>query len=78
MSQFLNDGFVDGFRHFHPEAIEEYTWWSYRPGVRERNIGWRLDYGCVNEELVGKLKKVQHHQSVMGSDHCPVEVQLKK
>lgn len=77
MTHFLKNGFVDGFRQFNSEG-EHYTWWSYRPTIRERNIGWRIDYACVNEEFKSKLKSVEHHPSVMGSDHCPIEVTLKR
>ena len=76
MSEFLQAGYVDGFRHFTKDP-EHYTWWSYRPGVREKNIGWRLDYHCVNEEFKGRLKKVTHQPEVKGSDHCPVRLELK-
>ncbi|MBC7693659.1 MAG: exodeoxyribonuclease III [Methylotenera sp.] len=76
MSKFLKNGFVDTFRHFE-KGGDFYTWWSYRPGVREKNIGWRLDYHCVNQELADRLhaSKIQH--LVRGSDHCPVLLELK-
>src|SRR5690349_10911623 len=71
MTQFLKQGYIDGFRHF-VTSPEHYTWWSYRPGVRERNVGWRIDYFIVNEEFKGLLKTVSHQPEVKGSDHCPV------
>jgi len=77
MDQFLKAGYVDTFRHFTPDP-GHYTWWSYRPGVREKNIGWRLDYFVANPELKGRLKAALHHPMVMGSDHCPVELVLRK
>lgn len=77
MSHFLENGFVDGFRHFEPSG-GHYTWWSYRPGVREKNIGWRIDYACVNAEFKDRMKSVRHYPDVFGSDHCPVEIVLKR
>lgn len=77
MTKFLGAGYVDTFRKFTPDP-HHYTWWSYRPGVRAKNVGWRLDYFCVNEEFAGRLKAVRHQPDQMGSDHCPVELTLKK
>ena len=77
MTEFLEGGFVDGFRHFEP-AGDHYTWWSYRPGVRERNIGWRIDYACFNQELANRVKGVAHFPQIMGSDHCPIGITLTK
>ena len=76
MDEFLSKGFVDAFRHFE-KGPDHYTWWSYRPGVREKNIGWRLDYHCVNEAFVERLKSARIHPHILGSDHCPVELRLK-
>lgn len=72
----LEVGYVDTFREF-DQSSDKYTWWSYRPTIRERNIGWRLDYFVCNAEFRGKLKGVQHLTNVMGSDHCPVVLELK-
>ncbi len=77
MDKFLSDGYIDTFRHFCDEP-EQYTWWSYRNGVRARNIGWRLDYFAVNPELADRLKAAGIQAEVMGSDHCPVTLQLKR
>lgn len=66
-------GWVDAWRHFHPEE-ERYSWWSNRAGVRERNIGWRIDYHWVAPELWPRVKGAEIHDKVMGSDHCPVEL----
>ncbi|MCB0407975.1 MAG: exodeoxyribonuclease III [Bdellovibrionales bacterium] len=77
MDQLIAVGYFDSFRHFHSEG-GCYTWWSYRPGVRERNIGWRLDYFMMNEEHKSRLKKSYHRSLVYGSDHCPVGIELKK
>ena len=76
MSQFLKTGYVDAFRKFTPDP-DHYTWWSYRPGVREKNIGWRLDYHVVNQELADRLKRAEIHPLVRGSDHCPVLLEIK-
>lgn len=76
MTTFLDNGFVDVFRHFHPETVG-YTWWSYRTRARARNIGWRLDYHCVNTALLPQVQQVTLHDDVLGSDHCPVSIQLK-
>ncbi len=69
-------GFVDSFRHFHPDEPEHYSWWSYRAGARPRNIGWRLDYFCVSEAMMSRVKSASILSEVMGSDHCPVEIIL--
>lgn len=69
-------GWVDTFRHFE-KGPGHYTWWSYRPGVREKNIGWRLDYFLTNPESLDRVKKSEHCPQVMGSDHCPVRLVLR-
>jgi exodeoxyribonuclease-3 len=76
MSRYIEAGFVDAFRHFTKDP-GHYTWWSYRPGVREKNIGWRLDYHVVNEEFRERLSSAAIHPHVRGSDHCPVLLELK-
>lgn len=76
MDQFLNQGYVDTFRSFTQEP-HHYTWWSYRPGVREKNIGWRLDYFVTNQEHKDRLLEARHQPQVLGSDHCPVMLRLK-
>lgn len=70
-------GWVDTFRH-HEAGPGHYTWWSYRPGVRARNIGWRLDYFVANPELLDRVARVRHRPEVLGSDHCPVELVLER
>ena len=72
----IEAGFVDTFREFNQEP-DQYSWWSYRFGARDKNIGWRLDYWCVSEALKKRLKDAAILQSVMGSDHCPVKLVLK-
>lgn len=73
---FLKSGYVDAFRHFTPDP-GHYTWWSYRPGVREKNIGWRLDYHVVNQAFRDRISDSKIHPHVLGSDHCPVSLTLK-
>ena len=68
--------FTDTFRHFHPETTEAYSWWSYRAGARSRNVGWRIDYFCVSNSLVPLLKNAWILSDVLGSDHCPVAIEL--
>lgn len=75
MDKFTSLGWVDTFRALHPEP-EQYTWWSYRMKARERNIGWRIDYHCVNEDFNDKVVESRICPQVMGSDHCPVEIHL--
>lgn len=76
MTRHLSQGFVDVFRQLHPEP-HRYTWWSYRPGVREKNIGWRIDYHTVNAESADRAKDAEHRCEVKGSDHCPVVLEWK-
>lgn len=76
MDQFLAAGYVDTFRKFTPDP-GHYTWWSYRPGVREKNVGWRLDYWLTNEEFADRVKSSKIQPDVYGSDHCPVELVIK-
>lgn len=75
MSRFVENGYVDTFRMFE-EGGGHYTWWSNRPGVRERNIGWRLDYHFVSEPLRPQVRAARIFPSVLGSDHCPVSLEL--
>ncbi|KAF0817906.1 MULTISPECIES: exodeoxyribonuclease III [unclassified Cytobacillus] len=76
MSRLLGSGFVDAFRYKYPEAEGAYTWWSYMAKVRERNIGWRIDYFIVSEKLQEKIIDSQIHCDIMGSDHCPIALEL--
>jgi exodeoxyribonuclease-3 len=76
MTRFLAQGYVDAFRHFTPDP-GHYTWWSYRPGVRAKNVGWRLDYFLADAESKSRLKEATHLHKVMGSDHCPVTLTIK-
>ena len=76
-SKLLESGFVDTFRHLNPELAGVYSWWSYRFHAREKNAGWRIDYFLISEALLGKLQDAKIHGSIMGSDHCPVELDLE-
>ncbi|KIY21338.1 MULTISPECIES: exodeoxyribonuclease III [Mesobacillus] len=78
MTELLNSGFVDSFRYLHPDARDVYTWWSYMNKVRERNIGWRIDYFIVSEKLAPAIHQAGAECFVMGSDHCPVILELNK
>ena len=73
---YVDDGWVDTFRLFHPEP-DRYSWWSYRMGARDRNIGWRIDYFFVNESFTEFCLDADIHDDVMGSDHCPISLNLK-
>lgn len=72
--QLLDAGFTDTFRHFNPDAVGAYSWWSYRFHAREKNAGWRIDYFLVSEGLVPMLRSASIHSEIFGSDHCPVEL----
>ncbi|WZL73042.1 exodeoxyribonuclease III [Clostridiaceae bacterium 35-E11] len=76
MTTLLEAGFIDTFRYFYPEKEEAYTWWSYMRKARERNAGWRIDYFIVSQRLENQLKDAQIHANIMGSDHCPVVLEI--
>ncbi|MFC5649842.1 exodeoxyribonuclease III [Paenibacillus solisilvae] len=76
MTELLASGFVDTFRHFYPDQTDAYSWWSYMPKVRERNVGWRIDYFLASGRLAPALLDAQIDHQVMGSDHCPVILTL--
>lgn len=76
MTKLLESGFTDSFRHFYPDKTEIYTWWSYMRQARERNSGWRIDYFVVSDRLKDSIKDSEIHDQVMGSDHCPVALNL--
>lgn len=75
-TRFLEAGFVDSFRHVYPDLEGAYSWWSYRAGARDRNIGWRIDYFVVSESLKEQIEDASISADVMGSDHCPVELMI--
>ena len=72
----LESGFIDTYRYFYPEKEGSYTWWNYRFNARKNNAGWRIDYFCVSKRLAPQLEDAKIHDTVMGSDHCPVELTL--
>ena len=72
----LESGFIDTFRYFYPDVEGRYSWWSYRFKAREKNAGWRIDYFITSPQLKDKLKGAEIHSEIMGSDHCPVELQI--
>ncbi len=75
MTKFINSGFIDSFRHLNGDKIQ-YSWWSYRGGARERNVGWRIDYFCVSDKLKKHLKKAYILDKITGSDHAPVGLEI--
>ena len=77
MTTVLTSGFVDTCRYFYPDAEGVYSWWSYRFRAREKNAGWRIDYFIVSERLKDRLEDASIHTEIFGSDHCPVELDLK-
>ena len=77
MTTLLASGFVDSFRYIYPDAEGAYTWWSYMAKVRERNIGWRIDYFILSDRIKSMIKAAQIHSEVMGSDHCPIYLEME-
>ncbi len=73
----INSGFIDTFRYFYPDKEGIYSWWSYRFNARKNNAGWRIDYFIVSESLKNRLVDAKIHTEIMGSDHCPVELEIK-
>lgn len=73
----INSGFIDTFRYFYPDKEGIYSWWSYRFNARKNNAGWRIDYFIVSESLKDRLVDAKIHTEIMGSDHCPVELEIK-
>ena len=70
-------GFIDTFRYFYPELTDAYSWWSYRFKAREKNAGWRIDYFLTSPSLKDALQDAKIHSEIMGSDHCPIELDLQ-
>ena len=77
MTELLNQGFIDSFRHFFPDKKDAYSWWSYFSNARERNVGWRIDYFLVSDRLKESLTDAAILSEIMGSDHCPVILELE-
>ena len=76
MTQLLDAGFIDTFRYLYPDKPDCYSWWSYMRKAREKNVGWRIDYFIVSDRLKNKIKEANIYQDVMGSDHCPVGLEI--
>jgi len=77
LTKLLESGFIDSFRHFYPDKEDAYTWWSYITRARERNAGWRIDYFVVSEKLEDRMIDAKIHSEIMGSDHCPVVLEIE-
>ena len=75
MTELLSEGFIDTYRYLYPEKIE-YSWWSYMRQAREKNVGWRIDYFIVSNTLKDKILDAKIHTEVLGSDHCPIELDI--
>ena len=76
MTKLLSSGFIDTFRYFYPDKTDIYSWWSYRFSAREKNAGWRIDYFIVSQSLANNLKDAEIHTEILGSDHCPVVLEI--
>ncbi len=76
MTRLLESGFIDTYRYFYPDVKDVYSWWSYRFSARAKNAGWRIDYFITSYSLKDRLKDAKIHTDVMGSDHCPVELEI--
>ena len=77
MTELLNSGFTDTFRYLYPDKTDMYSWWSYMFKAREKNVGWRIDYFIVSKSIEDKIKESYIFSEVMGSDHCPVGLDLE-
>ena len=76
MTELLNSGFIDTYRYLYPKEEGAYSWWSYMGRAREKNVGWRIDYFIVSESIKDKIKEATIYPEVMGSDHCPVGLEI--
>jgi len=76
MDRFTQGGLVDSFRYFYPDKTGAYSWWSYRAGARAKNVGWRIDYFLVSESFMTQVKSASILPEIMGSDHCPIAIEL--
>ncbi|MFX0114495.1 MAG: exodeoxyribonuclease III, partial [Candidatus Hodarchaeota archaeon] len=77
IDKFISHGFLDIFREYYPEEAGHYTYWDMRTRARDRNVGWRIDYFFVSENIRPQVQKANIHSDVMGSDHCPIEISLQ-
>lgn len=76
MTELLEAGFIDTFRFLYPDKENAYSWWSYMGHAREKNVGWRIDYFIVSKSIEDKIKEAKIHDEILGSDHCPVELEI--
>jgi len=76
MDKFVAHGYVDTFRHVHGDIPDKYSWWSYRAGARKKNVGWRIDYFFVSEDLKDRIEDAYILDDIMGSDHCPIALEI--
>ena len=77
MDVILSSGFADSFRVLYPDKTDAYSWWSYMGGARAKNVGWRIDYFIVSDKLKDRIKEAKIHSDILGSDHCPVELDIE-
>ncbi len=77
MTELLDSGFIDTYRTLYPDKENAYTWWSYMMKAREKDIGWRIDYFITSDSIKNKIKDSKIHKDVMGSDHCPIELDIE-
>ena len=75
MNRFVEAGLVDTFRNAHPEQAK-YSWWSYRAGAREKNVGWRIDYFLASQSFLNRISATEIYNDILGSDHCPVGITI--
>ena len=76
MTELLDSGFVDSFRYLYPDKKDSYSWWSYMGRAREKNVGWRIDYFVVSDNIKDKIQEAKIYPEIFGSDHCPVELEI--
>lgn len=76
-TKLLQSGFIDTYRYYNPNITDAYTWWSYMKGVRERNIGWRIDYFLVSKRWISKIENPKIYKEILGSDHCPIGINVR-
>ena len=76
VDRYVDAGWVDTFRHFHPDTPDRYSWWTYRAGARAKNVGWRIDYHMVDEDNLSRVTASDIHDDVMGSDHAPIRLEI--
>ncbi|MFK7780508.1 MAG: exodeoxyribonuclease III [Candidatus Gracilibacteria bacterium] len=77
IGELINDGNLDVWRHLNPNKLDIYSWWSYRAGARKNNVGWRIDYFVINKEFIDNINDIKYMTEIMGSDHCPILLELK-